>query len=290
MFVAVAEQGGFAAAARRLKRSPAAVTRAVAALESRLATRLITRTTRAMALTDAGQRYLDQCRRALAEFAELENVASADRAEPSGPLTVTAPEMFGRIYVLPIVQDFMREFPRVEVMLLLLNRVVSLVDEGIDLGVRIADLPDSSLRAAQIGVVRRVVCASPALLAAQGTPATPQDLQSRDTIGVDNVRAAQTRWTFGAPGAEVVISVKPRLIVSGVQAALDAAVASGGFSRPLSYQSAPFEAAGSLRRVLVDYEPPPVPIHLVYPAGRHLPLKTRLLIDRAVAALRGRFD
>lgn len=289
VFVAVAEQGGFAAAARRLRRSPAAVTRAVAALENRLGTRLLTRTTRAMALTDAGQRYLDQSRRALAEFAELENAASADRGEPSGLLTITAPEMFGRIHVLPIVQSFMREFPRVDVLLLLLNRVVSLIDEGIDVGVRIAHLPESSLRATQIGMVRRVVCASPEHLDRDGEPSRPQDLQSRATIIVNNVQATPERWSFGPPDREIVISVRPRLVVSGVQAALDAAVASGGFVRPLSYQAEPLEAAGLLRRVLVDDEPPPIPIHLVYPAGRHLPLKTRLFIDRAAPALRGRF-
>ena len=258
VFVAVAEQGGFAAAARRLRRSPAAVTRAVAALENRLGTRLLTRTTRSMALTDAGQRYLDQGRRALAEFAELENAASAERGEPSGLLTITASEMFGRIHILPIVQSFMREFPRVEVLLLLLNRVVSLVDEGIDVGVRIAHLPDSSLRATQIGVVRRVACASPDHLDEEGEPQRPQDLQTRATIVVNNVQAAPERWSFGSPGQEIVVPVKPRLVVSGVQAGLDAAVASGGFLRPLSYQSGPLERAGLLRRVLTDYEPPEI--------------------------------
>lgn len=289
VFVAVAEHGSFIAAARRLGRSPAAVTRAVAALENRLATRLFTRTTRAMALTDAGQRYLDQCRRALAEFAELESTASADRVEPSGQLTITAPEMFGRLHLLPVVQSFMREFPRVDALLLLLNRLVSLVDEGIDLSVRIAHLPDSSLRATQIGFVRRVVCASPETLAREGEPERPEALQLRRTIVVNTVQGAPERWTFGAAEAEIVVPVRPRLVVSGVQAALDAAVAGGGFARPLSYQAEPLEAAGLLTRVLIAYEPPPIPIQLVYPAGRHLPLKTRLFIDRAAAALRGRF-
>ncbi len=289
VFVAVAEQGSFAAAARRLRRSPAAVTRAVAALEDRLGARLLTRTTRAMTLTDAGQRYLEQGRRALAEFAELENAASAGPAEPSGPLTITAPEMFGRVHLLPIVQSFMREFPRVEVLLLLLNRVVSLVDEGIDLGVRIAHLPDSTLRATQIGLVRRVACASPALLAAEGAPREPEHLLSRQTIVVSTAQGAPERWSFNRDGREIVVPVRPRLVVSSVQAALDAAVASGGFVRPLSYQSEPLEEAGLLRRVLTDFEPPPIPIHLVYPAGRHLPSKTRLFIDRAIAALRGCF-
>jgi DNA-binding transcriptional LysR family regulator len=290
VFVAVAEQGSFAAAARRLRRSPAAVTRAVAALEDGLGARLLTRTTRAMTLTDAGQRYLEQGRRALAEFAELENAAAAGPVNPSGRLTITAPEMFGRVHILPIVQSFMREFPRVEVLLLLLNRVVSLVDEGIDLGVRIAHLPDSTLRATQIGEVRRVVCASPAVLAAEGAPTQPEHLLSRQTIVVSTVQDAPQRWSFNRAGAEIVVPVRPRLVVSGVQAALDAAVASGGFVRPLSYQSAPLEEAGLLRRVLIDFEPPPIPIHLVYPAGRHLPSKTRLFIDRAADALRGRFE
>jgi DNA-binding transcriptional LysR family regulator len=187
------------------------------------------------------------------------------------------------------VQNFMREFPRVEVLLLLLNRVVSLVDEGIDVGVRIAHLPDSSLRATQIGHVRRVVCASPTMLAAEGAPTEPEHLLSRQTIVVRAALGASERWSFSREGEEIVVPVRPRLVVSSVQTALDAAVASGGFVRPLSYQSEPLEEAGLLRRVLTDFEPPLVPIHLVYPAGRHLPSKTRLFIDRAIAALRGRF-
>jgi DNA-binding transcriptional LysR family regulator len=290
VFVAVAEEGSFIAASRRLGRSPAAVTRAVAALEDHLATRLLTRTTRAMALTEAGQRYLDQGRRALAEFAELESAAATERAEPAGVLTLTAPEMFGRLHVLPVAQAFMRDYPQVDILLLLLNRVVSFVDEGIDLGVRIAHLPDSSLRATQLGVVRRVVCASPAYLAAEGEPAHPDALQRHRTIARTDVRPGPERWSFGAGPGEVSVQVKPRLGVSTMQAALDAAVAGGGLVRVLSYQAAPLEAAGLLRRVLQDYEPPPIPIQLVYPAGRHLPLKTRLFIDRAAAALRGRFD
>jgi len=155
VFVTVAEQGSFVAAARRLGRSPAAVTRAVASLEDRLATRLLTRTTRAVALTEAGQSYLEQARRALAEFAELENSAANARAQPTGLLTLTAPEMFGRMHVLPVAMNFMREFPAVDVSLVLLNRLVSFVDEGVDLGVRIAHLPDSTLCATQLGSVRR---------------------------------------------------------------------------------------------------------------------------------------
>lgn len=290
VFIMVAELGSFIAAARRLDRSPAAVTRAVAALEDRLATRLLTRTTRAVALTEAGQRYLEQGRRVLADFAELESTAAVVQAAPAGLLTLTAPEMFGRLHVLPIAQDFMCEFPQIDVALLLLNRVVSYVDEGIDLGVRIAHLPDSSLRASHVGSVRRIICASPAYLAEAGEPAHPDELPRHRTIATTGTRPMPDRWGFGAEEAEITVQVKPRLAVNTVQAALDAAVAGGGLVRVLSYQSAPLEAAGLLRRVLTGFEPPPIPIQLVYPAGRHLPLKTRLFIDRATTALRGRFE
>jgi DNA-binding transcriptional LysR family regulator len=289
VFVAVAEHGSFIAAARRLRRSPAAVTRAVAALEDRLATRLLTRTTRAVALTEAGQRYLDQTRRALAEFAELENTAASGRVEPSGLLTVTAPEMFGRMHVLPIAQDFMRDYRQVDVSLLLLNRVVSFVDEGIDLGVRIDRMQDSSLRSVSLGFTRGVICASPEYLADAGEPAHPDALGRHRGIVITDSRPLPDRWRFGADETEITVVMKSRLTVNTVQAALDAAAAGGGLVRIFCYQAAPLEAAGRLRRVLTAYEPPPVPIQLVYPAGRHLPLKTRAFIDRAVAALRGRF-
>jgi len=290
IFVAVAEQGSFVAAARHLGRSPAAVTRAVAALEDRLGTRLFNRTTRAVALTDAGGRYLDLCRRALAEFEELELSAASERSEPRGLLTVTAPEMFGRLHILPIAQAFMRAYPAVRVSLLLLNRMVSFVDEGIDLGVRIAELQDSSLRAIQVGWVRRVAVASPAYLAARREPGSPADLTAHDIIAITGIRTAYDRWSFGAGAGETTVILEPRLTLSTVQAALDAAVAGGGIVRPLSYQSAPLEAGGQLRRLLRDQEPPPIPIHLIHPAGRYLAPKVRLFIDRAVAALRGRFE
>jgi len=288
-FVAVAEQGSFIAASRRLGRSPAAITRAVAALEDRLAIRLFNRTTRSVALTDAGARYLDGCRRALAAFEELELSAAGERGAPSGILTLTAPEMFGRLHLLPIAQDFMRDYPAVTVSLLLLNRIVSFVDEGIDLGIRIAHLPDSSLRAILVGHVRRVVCASPAHFARHGVPETPHDLAGHAAIAVASTAPAADRWSFGDGKDAVNVAVNARLVVNTVQAALDAAVAGGGVIRALSYQSAPLEAAGVLRRVLAAYEPPPIPIHIVHPAGRYLSPKIRLFIDRAVATLRGKF-
>jgi DNA-binding transcriptional LysR family regulator len=202
---------------------------------------------------------------------------------------LTAPEMFGRLHLLPIAQAFMRQYPAVKVSLLLLNRIVSFVDEGIDLGLRIAHLPDSSMRAILVGHVRRVVCASPAYLAARGQPETPADLAHHDVILVSGVRPAMERWSFGEGKHATSVALDPRLVVNTVQAALDAAVNGGGILRPHSYQSESLERSGDLRKILAAYEPPPIPIHIVHPAGRYLPPKLRLFIDEAVSALRAKF-
>jgi DNA-binding transcriptional LysR family regulator len=289
VFVAIVEEGGFARAARRLQRSAAAVTRALAELEARLGTRLLTRTTRALALTEAGTRCLGEARLVLGAYDALERSASRERAEPAGLLTISAPEMFGRLHVLPIAMRYMQRFPRVRVSLLLLNRIVSLVEEDVDLGVRIARLADSSLRAIQVGAVRRVVCASAAYLTAHGSPRTPRDLAGHGAIAVADAPPRRLRWSFTGPAGAVAVAVAPRLVVNTVQAALDAAVADGGLVRVLSYQAEPLEAAGRLTRVLRDCEPAPIPINLVHPAGRHLAPAVRSFIDAAVPELRRRF-
>jgi DNA-binding transcriptional LysR family regulator len=288
IFVAVAEEDGFAAAARRLGRSPAAVTRAVAALEERLATRLLNRTTRSVALTDEGARYLDQCRRLLADLAELEAVAGSG-AEPRGMLAVTAPSEFGRLHVLPIVEEFLRAHPRVDVRLLLLDRVVSLVEEGLDAGIRIGELPDSSLRAIRAGALARAVYASPAYLESFGVPEVPGELAERSCVAFAAATGAAERWVFLGGKRPMAVAIKPRLVVNRAEAAVDMAVAGLGLTRLLSYQAAEAVAAGRLVRVLAEYEPPPVPIHVVHPAGRHLPARVRLFVDGAVTALRERF-
>ncbi|HVY99572.1 MAG TPA: LysR family transcriptional regulator [Dongiaceae bacterium] len=290
VFVAAAESGSFTQAARRLGKAPAAVTRAIAALEARTGLRLFNRTTRAVALTEAGGRYLDQARRALAEFAALELTAAGDQAAPRGTLTITAPEMFGRLHVLPIALDFRTAHPAIEVSLLLLNRIaayVSFVEEGIDLGVRIAHLADSTLRAIQVGHVRRVCCASPDYLARRGAPGRIEELAAHDAILTTGVRPNPERWSFEASGKTVAVT--PRLTMNSVQAALDAAAAGGGIVRLLSYQSAALVAAGRLVLLFEDRPEPPIPIHIVHPAGRYLPPKTRLFIDRAVPELRAKF-
>ncbi|ACB94116.1 LysR family transcriptional regulator [Beijerinckia indica] len=287
-FVAVAEQGSFIAASRQLGRSTTAVSRAVAVLEDVLGTQLLTRTTRAVALTQAGQRTLEQARRILADYAQLRDAADGN-ATPSGLITITAPEMFGRLHVLPLVESFMAAHSNVEISLLLLNRMVSLIDEGVDLGVRIAHLSDSSLRAIRLGSVRQVLCASPDYLAMAGTPLHPKDLANHRVIAIMGARPLPFRWRFRSSTNPRSVLVKPQLVVNSVQAALEAASRGAGITRVLSYQSAPLEEIGALRRLLIAHEPPSIPIHLVYPVGRYLPSRIRMFIDHAVAALRGRF-
>jgi DNA-binding transcriptional LysR family regulator len=289
IFVAVAEHQSFAEAARQLSRSPATVTRAVAALEERLQARLFNRTTRSVALTDAGARYLASCRRLLAAYDELEAENIGERAEPRGWINVTAPVMFGRLHVLPVVRSFLGEHPRVDIRLLLLDRVVSLVDEGLDLGVRIGQLPDSSLRAIRVGQMRRIVCASPQYIARQGVPATPRDLGDHSIVACTAVTPIPDRWTFHDPTGLISVAVKPRLVVNTTAAAVDAALDGLGLTCVRSYQAEPHATAGQLRTVLAEYEPPPAPIHIVHPAGHYLSAKVRLFLDHAADWLRCKF-
>ena len=289
IFVAVAEQQSFAEAARQLSRSPASVTRTVAALEERLQTRLFNRTTRSVALTDAGARCLESCRRLLATYDELEALNVGERIEPRGWINVTAPVMFGRLHVLPLVQSFLGEYPQVDLRLLLLDRVVSLVDEGLDLGVRVGQLPDSSLRAVRVGQVRRVVCATPQYIARHGVPATPRDLGSHSLVACTAVTPIPDRWTFHGRSGASSVTVTPRLVVNTTAAAVDAALNGLGLTCIRSYQMEPHAAAGLLQTVLVEYEPPPAPIQIVHPEGRHLSPKVRLFLDHAAEGLRRKF-
>jgi DNA-binding transcriptional LysR family regulator len=289
IFVAVAEQQSFAEAARRLSRSPASVTRGVAALEERLQTRLFNRTTRSVALTDAGARYLENCRRLLAAYDELEAMTLGEWVEPRGWINITAPTMFGRLHVLPLVQDFLVQYPQVEVRMLLLERVVSLVDEGLDLGIRIGQLPDSSLRAVLVGQVRRIVCATPQYIARHGVPETPRDLANHPVVACTAVTPIPDRWSFHGLSGVTSVAVTPRLVVNTTAAAVDAALDGLGLTCILSYQAEPHTAAGLLQIVLVDYEPPRAPIHIVHPEGRYLPAKVRLFLDHAAEGLRCKF-
>jgi DNA-binding transcriptional LysR family regulator len=286
-FAAVAEGRSFAAAARRLGRSPAAVTRAVAALEERLGARLLNRTTRSVALTDVGARALEAARRALAGFEELEGAAAAtERQEPHGRLGVTAPVVFGRLHVLPVVQAFVRDHLAATVQLLLLDRVVSLVDEGLDVAIRIGRLPDSSLRAIRVGRVRRGVYASPRYLRENGTPRTPQALARHECVACTGVTPVPDRWTFERDGRGFVVPVSSRLVVNTAEAAIDAALAGLGPTCVLSYQVDAHVRAGRLERILGPFEPPPMPVQVVIPAGRYVTPIVRAFVERAVEALR----
>ena len=289
IFVAVAELGSFAEAGRRLNRTPASVTRAVAALESDLRTRLLNRTTRSVALTDAGHRYLEVGRRLLGAYDELKGLESEHDVEPHGKLHVTAPAMFGRLHVLPSITRFLHRFPLIDVRAILLDRVVSLIDEGLDLGIRLGHLPDSSLRAVRVGQVHLGVYASPAYIAAHGVPATPHDLVRHQTISCLAITPIPDRWSFeGARNVETV-PVKPRLVVDTSDAAADAAADGLGLTFLVSYQAESHLAGGRLVRVLQGYEPPEVPIHIIHPAGRFVPAKVRLLIDHIAEDLRAKF-
>ena len=243
VFVAVAEEAGFAAAARRLQMSPPAVTRAIAALEDRLGIRLLTRTTRSVRVTDAGERYLEDARRILADVTTADELAAGLEATPKGRLTVTAPVMFGRLYVLPGILDYLHRYPDTDVQAMFLDRVVNLLDEDIDVAVRIGQLPDSSLRATRVGSVRTVVCASPHYLSVFGEPDTPDQLVDHQVIIVAG-GSGRVGWRFRDQSRAVQLS--PRLTVTSNSAAVSAAVHGFGITRLLSYQVASEIADGSL--------------------------------------------
>jgi DNA-binding transcriptional LysR family regulator len=284
VFVAVAEEDGFASAARRLGMSPPAVTRAVSALEDRIGTRLLERTTRLVRLTEAGTRFFDDCKRILGEIDEAEASAAGSHTEPRGQIAVTAPVMFGRIHVAPVLFDFLTRYPHVTVRTLLVDRVVDLMEEGLDVAVRIAHLPDSSLSAVRVGAVRRVVCASPRYLRSRGTPRTPTEVAQHDAVLFSQATAAED-WLF----ASQTRAVRPRaqLVVNTADVAIAAAVAGHGLTRVLSYQIAPELKAGRLKIVLAEFEPPPLPIHIVHIAGRRASARVRALVDFMVERFRG---
>ncbi|MFB1489153.1 MULTISPECIES: LysR family transcriptional regulator [unclassified Thiocapsa] len=285
VFVAVAEEESFAAAARRLRISPPAVTRAIASLEERLGVRLLTRTTRSVRPTDAGSRYLEDARRILLEADEADEVAAGINATPRGHLALTAPVLFGKIYVMPIVIAYQMAFEETSVSALFIDRVVNLVEEGLDVGIRIGVLPDSSLRAIRVGRVRRVVCASPAYLETHGTPRIPADLARHSVIAATSVSPG-TEWTFARGKQRIGVRLTPRILVNTNDGALEAAKSGFGLTRLLSYQVASELAAGSLDTVLRDYEEASLPVHVIHREGRHGSAKVRSFVDLAVERLR----
>jgi DNA-binding transcriptional LysR family regulator len=277
-FVAVADLEGFAPAARKLKLSPSAVTRLVAALEDRLGARLLQRTTRSVTLTDAGTRYLERARRILADVEEAERAAESERTRPSGRLVVSAPLGFGRLHVSPVMTAYLKRYPDVSGELRLEDRMVSLVEDGVDLSVRIGELADSSLVARQVGAMRRIVVASPAYLKARGEPKNPAAIASHDTIQFGSA-AGIADWRFVEAGRDIRIGHTPRFSTNSSDAALQYAEAGGGLTRLMAYQAAASLKAGKVKIVLEKFELPALPIHVVYPTSRLLSAKVRAFID-----------
>lgn len=282
VFVAVAEERSFAGGARRLSMSPPAVTRAIAALEDRLGIKLLTRTTRYVRVTDAGQRYLEDARRIIGEVDEADEAAAGINAEPRGQLAITAPVLFGKLFVIPGIVDYLQRYPDMEISAAFLDRVVNLLEEGFDVGIRISELPDSSMKAIRVGTIRRVVCASPAYLAKYGTPDKPSDLANHLVVASSAVLPA-IEWKF-AKG--VVIRVKPRLTVTSNDSAIAAVLLGMGVTRLLSYQIASYQASGQLQTILSDFEPEPIPINVIHREGRYASAKVRTFVDLMVARLR----
>jgi DNA-binding transcriptional LysR family regulator len=285
IFVAVAEAGGFAAAARQLALSPPAVTRAVAAVEERVGARLLHRTTRIVRLTEAGTRFLEDCRRILVEVEEAEAAAAGSHGEPRGRVSVTASTLFGRLHVAPILLEATARHPQMVVRSFFVDRIVNLAEEGYDVAVRIAELRDSGLSAIRVGTLRRVVCASPAYLAAHGTPQTLAELAEHEAVPFGQGIAARD-WVFRRGDRTETVTPRARLIVNQAEVAVTAAVAGRGLTRVLSYQMAAEHRAGQLEIVLEAFEPPPIPVHVVHQDGRRASARVRALVDILVDRLR----
>ncbi len=279
----VAETASFAEAARRLHMSPPAVTRAVAALEATIGARLFLRTTRNVRLTEAGSRYVAECRRLLVEIAEAEAAAAGYTGMVTGTLSVTASVLFGRLHVLPILTDYLDAYPAMTARTLFVDRPVNLVEEGIDVAIRIGHLPDSSLTALRVGTVRRVVCGAPGYFARHGIPKTPADLKQH-RIAVSTGSWPSPEWRFRN---DERVTLHPTLECNTNEAPIDAALAGWGLTRVLHYQIAPALADGRLQIVLEAYEEPPLPVHVVFPEGRDAAMKVRTFVELAVGRLRG---
>jgi DNA-binding transcriptional LysR family regulator len=285
IFIAVVDTNGFAAAARKLNISPPAVTRAINELELQLHVRLLTRTTRKVRVTDAGARYVEDCRRIIAELSEADESVGGSHGAPRGRLVVTAPVLFGSKFVTPIVAEYLQTYPEVSASCLFLDRIVNMMDEGIDVAIRIGELPDSSMQSIRVGQVRRVICAAPGYLKQGGIPRKPDDLQNHFIISANSTNSSP-EWTLMEDGVARAIRLQSRFTTSTNDSAITAAVGGFGLTRLLSYQIADFLRDGQLKTVLSQCEPPALPIHVVHREGRHASKKARAFIDLAVARLR----
>lgn len=285
LFVSVAEGQRFVSAARKHGLSPARITRSVAALEQSVGARLLHRTTRAVRLTDAGASYLLHCKRILADVAAAEAAAASIHRELTGTLSVTAPRLFGRLHVAPVATAFAKRHPRVTMRVLLADNLLDFFDQNIDVAIRIAPLPESNMRALQVGSVRRVVCASPAYLRARGVPRSPRELAEHDTVGFSGLTGLAA-WSFAVAGKHERVQLRPRWIVNTAELAIAAAVAGQGLTRVLSYQPAHELAQKQLRIVLPEFELPAVPVHVLRVESRNASSMVRAFAEFAALHLR----
>ncbi len=289
VLLAVMDAGSLSAAGRKLGMPLPTVSRKLSELEAHVKARILTRSTRRLTLTDTGRSYIAACRKILDDIDEAERAAAGEYSEPRGELVVTAPVLFGRLHVLPILNEFLQAYPEVNARLALGDRNVNLLEDQVDLALRIGTLPDSGLIAASLGTIRRVVCASPGYLAERGTPGDPRDLGAHQCVSFE-LFAAANEWRFQVAGNEVVVPIHPRLTVSTAEAAIDAAVAGVGITCVLSYQVESALRAGQLTLLLRRFEPAPIPVSFLYPGQGRLPLKLRALLDFAAPRLRAQLQ
>jgi len=285
VLVAVSEAGSISAASRKLKVPLATISRKVSELEAHLNVRLLMRSNRQITLTEAGRSFVAVSRRILQDLGEAEREVSGEQKILKGELVLSAPIALGRFHLLPVVIDFLRDHPSIDVRMMLVDRRLNMIEDHIDIGLRVGELNDFSLVAKKVGTVRRVVCASPAYLKRRGIPRTPDDLKRHDCITFENTLSPQT-WSLNVGKTEKPFPVHSRLVVSTAEAATDAAVAGIGLTRMLDYQIAAQLREGTLELVLESFKSPAKPVHLIYEAGRHLPLKIRTFLDYASPRLK----
>lgn len=288
-FVKVVDTGGFSSAARALDLSPPAVTRAVNELESHLGVRLLTRTTRSVRVTEAGLRYAEDCRAILAQLNEADEAVAGLSSAARGHLIITAPAGFGAMCVTPVVTEYLELFQEVTASCWFMDRIVDLIEEGVDVAVRIGHLPDSSMQAIRVGEMRLLVCAAPSYLHRHGTPQTPADLKHHVIIAPEGVTST-SEWRMVSNGVPGVVKLQPRLIATTSEAAIAAALTGFGITNVLHYKVADHLRSGNLVQILDEHEPPPLPVHVLHREGRHASRKARAFIDLAVERLRSQLN
>ena len=287
ILLAAVDTGSLSAASRQLRLPLATVSRRVSELEEHLKIRLLLRGHRKLTLTEAGRSYVASCRRIMEDIAEAERTAAGEYLTPRGELTISVPQVVGRVHVMPIVAEFLRAYPDIRMRVQLNNRNVNLLEEDVDLALRIGELPDSSLIATRVASIRQVLCASPGYLKTRGVPMTPTDLSAHDCVAYEEL-VLGSNWDFRSKGTPQTIPIPSRLVVNSVEAAVSAATAGAGIARVLSYQIDDLVRSGALAILLEGYEPSPMPVSFIYPSQRQAPLKLRVFLDFSIPRLRER--